>query len=117
MSTYTIFSFNEPQYKVKADFYDVQDGFMCFYDEHDELIGSFNVDNIDFVMDEEHKNKITILEPVEENECADCDEFKCESNPHFAPKKEVPTKQNVQKKQEDNFDELFKRVLGLYGKK
>ena len=126
MSTYIIFSMGEPKYKVKADFYDVHKHFMSFYDEDDNLICSINVDEIDCVVDKEHMNKLDFLEPVDEEECGDCDEIECEYHPS---KFEEPTedkskysatrtlKPTEKQKSEVDFDELFKRVLGLHGEK
>lgn len=126
MSTYIIFSMGEPKYKIKADFYDVHQHFMSFYDEDDNLICSINVDEIDCVVDKEHMNKLDFLEPVDEEECEDCDEIECECHPS---KFEEPTedkpkftatlklKPTNKEKSEVDFDELFKRVLGLHGEK
>ena len=138
MSTYIIFSMGEPKYKVEAYFYDVDKHFMSFYDEDDNIICSINIDEIDYVVDKEYTDKIHIIEPVDEEECADCDEIECECHPS---KFEIPTDVKTEKdkpkytvtmdfkpmfkstdkksehKETDNFDELFKRVLGLHGEK
>ena len=119
MSTYIIFSMGEPKYKVKADFYDVAKHFMSFYDENDILICSINVDEIDCVVDKEHMNKLDFLTPVDEEgcgeECEDCDEIECECHP--SKFEEPTTKPTNKEKSEVDFDELFKRVLGLHGEK
>ena len=126
MSTYIIFTMGEPKYKVEADFYDVTRGFMSFYGENNELIASFNADEIDFVVDKDYQDNVKFLEKDEDceenqNDCSDCDDIECENNPlYVSPKKDVnpPKKSGVQQnKSNDNFDELFRRVLGLYGKK
>jgi len=121
MSTYIIFSMGEPKYKIKADFYDVHQHFMSFYDENDNLICSINVDEIDCVVDKEHMNKLDFLEPVDEEECDDCNEIECEYHPsNFEePKKDEQNKLKPTEKQksEVDFDELFRRVLGLHGEK
>lgn len=126
MSTYIIFSMGEPKYKVEAYFYDVDKHFMSFYDEDDNLIGSINVDEIDFVVDKEHMNKLYFLEPVNKEDYGGCDKIKCECH---TSKFEEPTeneskysatrtlKPTEKQKSEVDFDELFKRVLGLHGKK
>lgn len=113
MSTYIIFSMGEPKYKVKADFYDVDKNFMSFYDDDDNLICSINVDEIDCVVDKEHMNKLDFIEPVDEEECDNCDEIECE---YRLPKFEEPKPTNKEKSEVD-FDELFRRVLGLHGEK
>ena len=126
MSTYIIFSMGEPKYKVEADFYDVDKHFMSFYDEDDNLICSINVDEIDCVVDKEHMNKLDFLEPVDEKACEDCDEIECECHPSKfeEPKEDEPKftatlklKPTNKEKSEVDFDELFKRVLGLHGEK
>lgn len=127
MSTYIIFSMGEPKYKVKADFYDIHNShFMSFYDEDDNLICSINVDEIDCVVDKEHMNKLDFLEPVNEEECEDCDEIECECHlSNFEkPIKDKPKYSATltlnptnKEKSEVDFDELFKRVLGLHGEK
>ena len=129
MSTYIIFSMGEPKYRVEADFYDVDKHFMSFYDEDNNLICSINVDEIDCVADKEQMNKLDFLEPVDEEECNDCDgcdETECEYHPS---KFEEPTedeskysttltlKPTEKQKSEVDFDELFRRVLGLHGEK
>ena len=126
MSTYIIFLMGEPKYKVEADFYDVDKHFMSFYDENDTLICSINVDEIDCVVDKEHMNKLDFLEPVDEEECEDCEEIECECHPsNFEESKEdepkftatLKLKPTNKEKSEVDFDELFKRVLGLHGEK
>ena len=127
MSTYIIFSMGEPKYKVEADFYDVDKHFMSFYDENDNLICSINVDEIDCVIDKEHMNKLDFLEPVDEEECENCNELKCECHPFLnfeEPKEDKPKftatltlKPTDKEKSDVDFDELFKRVLGLHGEK
>ena len=126
MSTYIIFSMGEPKYEVTAYFYDVDKNFMNFYEEDDNLICSINVDEIDCVVDKEHMNKLDFLEPVDEEECDDCNEIKCECHPsNFEePKEDEPKftatlklKPTNKEKSEVDFDELFKRVLGLNGEK
>jgi len=129
MSTYIIFSMGEPKYKVEAYFYDVHQHFMSFYDEDDNLICSINVDEIDCVVDKEHMNKLDFLTPVDEEECDDCDEIECEYHPsNFEESKEskedkpkftstLKLNPTNKEKSEVDFDELFKRVLGLHGEK
>ena len=126
MSTYIIFSMGEPKYEVTAYFYDVDKNFMNFYEEDDNLICSINVDEIDCVVDKEHMNKLDFLEPIDEKECEDCDEIECECHPsNFEePKEDEPKftatlklKPTNKEKSEVDFDELFKRVLGLNGEK
>lgn len=130
MSTYIIFSMGEPKYKVEAYFYDVDKNFMSFYDEDDNLICSINVDEIDCVVDKEHMNKLDFLTPVDEEDCYeycdDCDEIECEYHPsNFEePKEDEPKftatlklKPTDKEKSDVDFDELFKRVLGLHGEK
>ena len=127
MSTYIIFSMGEPKYKIKADFYDVDKHFMSFYDEDDNLICSINVDEIDCVADKEQMNKLDFLEPVDEEECNDCNEIECEYHPsNFEESTEedkpkftatLTLKPTDKEKSDVDFDELFKRVLGLNGEK
>lgn len=138
MSKYIIYLSNEPMYQVEAEFYDVDKGFMSFYDDEHNLIASFNVDGIDFVVDSEYKTKIHIIEPVDEEECAECEDIECECHPSkfeiptdVKPEKDKPkytvtmdfkpmfksTDKKSEHKETDNFDELFKRVLGLHGEK
>ena len=126
MSTYIIFSMGEPKYEVTAYFYDVDKNFMNFYEEDDNLICSINVDEIDCVVDKEHMNKLDFLEPVDEEECDDCNEIECECHPSKfeEPKEDEPKftatlklKPTDKEKSEVDFDELFKRVLGLNGEK
>lgn len=126
MSTYIIFSMGEPKYKIKAYFYDVDKHFMSFYDEDDNLICSINVDEIDCVVDKEHTDKIHFVEPVDEEDCNDCDEIECECHPSKfeEPKEDEPKftttlklKPTNKEKSDVDFDELFRRVLGLHGEK
>lgn len=115
MSTYIIFSMGEPKYEVTAYFYDVDKNFMNFYEEDDNLICSINVDEIDCVVDKEHTDKIHFVELVNEEDCNDCDEIECECHP--SKFEEPTTKPTNKEKSEVDFDELFKRVLGLHGEK
>ena len=131
MTTYIIFSMEKPKYKVEADFYDVDKNFMSFYDDDDNLICSINIDEIDCVVDKEHINKLHFVEPVDEKECEKCEEVECELHPSNF---EEPTNNESQEdkpvytatlklkptnneKSELDFDELFRRVLGLHGEK
>ena len=117
MSTYIIYSMGEPTYRVEADFYDIDKGFATFYDENDNLIVSINTDDIDFILDKDQNSKFAVLEPVDEENCEICDNTDCESNPNYKEPKKLDTPTKDKKKSDDNFDELFKRVLGLNGKK
>ena len=128
MSTYIIFSMGEPKYKIKADFYDVDKNFMSFYDDDNNLICSINIDEIDFVIDKELMSNFDFLEPVNnEEECDKCDEVDCEyHHSNYEESTEENKSNNTEtfklkptdkEKSDVNFDELFERILDLYGKK
>lgn len=115
MSKYIIFYSNEPTHTVEADFYDVARGFLHFYDENNNLIGSFNEHEVDFILDEERKNKVKIIEQTDDN-CNYCDELEC----NFCPRdenKEKDTKPTELKNDKEKFDELFLKVLGIHAEK
>ena len=62
----------EPVSSVKALYYEVEDGFMHFYDDEDNLIVSYNVNAIDCVVDYDNLDKVGVF-TKEEVDCDDCE--------------------------------------------
>lgn len=74
MTTYITFYEDEPKYKITAEFYEIEDGFVFFYDTEDNVIVSINAAEIDFILDKKYQNQFGILERIREDEIEDDEE-------------------------------------------
>ena len=117
----------EPVSSVKALYYEVEDGFMHFYDDEDNLIVSYNVNAIDYVVDYDNLDKVGVF-TKEEDDCDDCECDMCNCNEEVVydnsdeddvkvyedddkyvieyKGEEVPTKT-----EKDDLDEILKKIF------
>lgn len=68
----------EPVSSVKALYYEVEDGFMHFYDDEDNLIVSYNINAIDYVVDYDNLDKVGVFTKEDECDCNDCECGMCD---------------------------------------
>lgn len=127
----------EPVSSVKALYYEVEDGFMHFYDDEDNLIVSYNVNAIDYVVDYDNLDKVGVFTKEDECDCNDCECGMCDCDDEeeviyddsededYGVKvyedddkyvieykgKEVPTKT-----EKDDLDEILKKIFLSHGK-
>ena len=127
----------EPVSSVKALYYEVEDGFMHFYDDEDNLIVSYNVNAIDYVVDYDNLDKVGVFTKEDECDCEDCDCEDCDCGEHEHEEivfdnadeddikvykdndkyvieykgEEVPTKT-----EKDDLDEILKKIFLSRGK-
>ena len=127
----------EPVSSVKALYYEVEDGFMHFYDDEDNLIVSYNVNAIDYVVDYDNLDKVGVFTKEDECDCDDCECGMCDCDDEeeviydnsededYGVKvyedddkyvieykgEEVPTKT-----EKDDLDEILKKIFLSHGK-
>lgn len=127
----------EPVSSVKAFYYEVEDGFMHFYDDEDNLIASYNVNAIDYVVDYDNLDKVGTFTKEDECDCEDCDCEDCDCGEHEHEEivfdgsdkddvkvykdddkyvieykgEEIPTKT-----EKDDLDEILKKIFLSHGK-
>lgn len=125
----------EPVSSVKALYYEVEDGFMHFYDDEDNLIVSYNVNAIDYVVDYDNIDKVGVFTKEDECDCENCEDCDCGKHEHEEivfddtdkddvkvykdndkyvieyKGEEVPTKT-----EKDDLDEILKKIFLSRGK-
>lgn len=125
----------EPVSSVKALYYEVEDGFMHFYDDEDNLIVSYNVNAIDYVVDYDNLDKVGTFTKEDECDCENCEDCDCGEHEHEEivfddtdkddvkvykdndkyvieyKGEEVPTKT-----EKDDLDEILKKIFLSRGK-
>ena len=122
----------EPVSSIKALYYEVEDGFIHFYDDEDNLIVSYNINAIDYVVDYDNLDKVGVF-TKEEDDCDDCECGMCNCDEEVVyddseeddvkvyedddkyvieyKGEEVPTKT-----EKDDLDEILKKIFLSHGK-
>lgn len=122
----------EPVSSIKALYYEVEDGFMHFYDDEDNLIVSYNINAIDYVVDYDNLDKVGVF-TKEEDDCDDCECDMCNCDEEVVyddsdeddvkvyedddkyvieyKGEEVPTKT-----EKDELDEILRKIFLSHGK-
>ena len=122
----------EPVSSVKALYYAVEDGFMHFYDDEDNLIVSYNLNAIDYVVDYDNLDKVGTFTKEDECDCEDCD---CGEHEHEEVVSDDSDKDDVKvyedddkyvieykgeevptKTEKDDLDEILKKIFLSHGK-
>lgn len=125
----------EPVSSVKALYYEVEDGFMHFYDDEDNLIVSYNVNAIDYVVDYDNIDKVGVFTKEDECDCENCEDCDCGEHEHEEVVSDDSDKDDVKvyedddkyvieykgeevptKTEKDDLDEILKKIFLSHGK-